>query len=580
MTQPLFRAGQGRRYAPLLVTAAALLLFIVTPARAQRGTAVTFLKRNVRISGQASTYGELYSASGISGRRPPSTLRLMLTPGLTFSKYFSISTNILLSTEGSSARQNINIMGLHPAWRWGRAHIGDYSDSFSKYTFNGVNVTGAEIDLFPGNLRFTAGGGRTKRAVEGILINESYDQSLLSARIGYGRENGSHLNLIFLKVKDDPASLKKPADWDYDYINPDTLETELDTIWVEPPYNPLSVTPQENMVLGFASRLQLFDNRLIWELEGSGSAFTKDITAAAVSIDSIEADEFITAMFSDLFTPRAGSNFDFALNTKLDLQLKRLKINTGYRYIGPGYYSLGIPSTVNDRSEFFLNTGMRLGMNHIRVAWNRLANNLLGQKLETNIRNSLQASISTASEHWRSQVNLRWMGMNNDASADSLAWTYGNLIFSTHQSLILGRTSALRQVGLQYTYQASKRDMRAETSEARYHTLNLTTGFRVGAVLKLNASAGLSHRDSEQQTYTTKVYSFRLNHAALKNRLVTSLFSTSSMVRDTRMLRTGVTSHFAISGNLRLTFNLSYNNFRGSRDYEELRTSLMVSRQF
>ncbi|MBN2417609.1 hypothetical protein JXO52_17360 [bacterium] len=580
MTQPLFRAGRGRRYSPALVTAAALLLLHATSVRGQQGTAVTFLKKNIRISGQASTYGELYSASGISGRRPPSTLRLMLTPGLTFSKYFSLSTNILLSTEGSSTRQNINILGLHPAWRWGRAHIGDYSDSFSRYTFNGVNVTGAEIDLFPGNLRFTAGGGRTKRAVEGILINESYDQSLFSARIGYGKENGSHLNLIFLKVKDNPASLEKPEDWDYDYINPDTLETELDTIWVEPPYNPLSVTPQENMVLGFASRVHLFDNRLIWELEGSGSAFSNDITAAAVTMDSIDADGFITSMFSGLFTPRAGSNFDFAFNTKLDLKLKQVKITTGYRYIGPGYYSLGIPSTVNDRTEFFLNTGLRLGLNHIRVSWNRLANNLLGQKLETNVRNSLQISANTATEHWRSQVHLRWLGMDNNASADSLAWTFGNLILSTHQSLVLDRESALQQIGLQYTYQTSERDMRSETSTARYHTLNLTSGFRIAASFKLNASAGLSHRDSDQETYTTKVYSLRLSHAALNNRLVTALFSSSSMVRDTRMLQTGVTSNFTLTANMRLTFNLSYNNFRGSRDYEELRTSIMLSRQF
>jgi hypothetical protein len=506
---------------------------------------------------------------------------MSLALNMRFSEFFTISARMMLSTEGSSARQNINIMGLHPAWKWGQAHIGDYSDNFSKYTFNGVNVKGAEIDLFPGKFRFTIGGGQSRRAVEGILVHESFGQHMIASRIGYGSKNGSFIDLIFLKAKDDPASLMKPEDFDYTYVIPDTMGTELDTLWIEPPYNPLSVTPQENMVIGFSSRIQILQNPLFLEIEGNGSAFTKDLNAASIVMDSIDASGLVKSFFDGIFTPRAGSNFDFALNTQLGMDLRNLKLNVGFRHIGPGYVSLGIPSTVNDRQELIFNTTFKLGIHRFRFGWNRLSDNLLNQKQQTNARNQFQTSIATITKRWRSQFNIRHLMMNNDTPTDSLEWTFNNLIFSTHQSLMFGRESTFRQIGLQYTYQTSNKELFSQSNKNHYHTINLTTNLRFFRQLNLNTSIGLSFRNSNTQcTYTTQVYSLRLMHVAFQNKLTNSLFSSSSMVRDTRMLRTGITSSYRLAKAYRLTFNLSYNNFRGTRDYKEFRSTLMLSHQF
>ena len=574
--------GDRRPIRPAYSIILILCLFLLIPFSmilAQENT--SFFKRHIHLTGQASLFGELYSISGTSPRRPPSTGRLALTPSLRLSEFFTISAQVLLSTEGSSTRQNINILGLHPAWKWGKAHIGDYSDHFSKYTFNGVNIKGAEIDLFPSRFRFTVGGGQSKRAVEGTLINESFAQYMLASRIGYGSEQGSFFDLIFLKAKDDPESLKKPEEWDYPYVIPDTMETELDTIWVEPPYNPLSVTPQENMVIGFNSKVVLFENRLILEMEGNGSAFTKDLNAASVVMDSIEASGPVKNLFHQLFTARAGSNFDYALNTHVGLNLKRIQLDIGYRHIGPGYVSLGIPSTVNDRQEWLCNSSFKLGIHRIRLGWNRLSNNLLNQKQQTNTRNQFQTSVMSITKRWRSQFNIRWMMMNNDAMTDSLEWSFNNIVFSTHQALLLGAQSKLRQIGLQYTYQTSNKDLFQKSNKNHYHTVNLTTNLRFVRQLTLNTSIGLSFRDSNSQgRYTTQVYSIRLIHLAFQNRLSNALFNSSSMVRDNRMIRTGITSGFRLAKSYRLTFNLSYNHFTGTRNFQEFRSTLMLSHQF
>ncbi|MDX1618738.1 MAG: hypothetical protein R3224_08130, partial [Balneolaceae bacterium] len=104
-----------------------MVLCLAGAAAAQTGESDTdagqddegIIERSVDLSGQVGAYGELYSISGRDGRRPGSTGRLFLRPRLTFLNEISLSFNILLSTEGISARQNISQLGLDPSWSWG-----------------------------------------------------------------------------------------------------------------------------------------------------------------------------------------------------------------------------------------------------------------------------------------------------------------------------------------------------------------------------------------------------------------------------------------------------------------------------
>jgi len=130
-------------------------LIYISNIFAQSEIEQSFLQKNITFTGSSNIYGELYNVSGITNRRPPSTARLSLNPNLQIKNLLNISATILVSTEGTDTRQNMNILGLHPVWKWGKAHLGDFSDNLSKHSYSGVSIKGCEINLFPSKIHFT-----------------------------------------------------------------------------------------------------------------------------------------------------------------------------------------------------------------------------------------------------------------------------------------------------------------------------------------------------------------------------------------------------------------------------------------
>ncbi len=194
------------------------LLFIIAVilgnAKAQTGqvsdSSESFIGKNVSINGVLGAYGQMYGISGIPGRLPPSLARLYFQPTVTLFHSFSMSFDVLLSTEGSSARQNINQLGVNPSWGWGDAHLGDFSSMFTPLTFDGILVRGAGINIHPGVFRFSAIGGFTQNAVSGGATNGAYSRYMYGARIGIGKQQGSYFDVSFLRTRDNPRSLPAP----------------------------------------------------------------------------------------------------------------------------------------------------------------------------------------------------------------------------------------------------------------------------------------------------------------------------------------------------------------------------------
>ena len=162
----------------------------------------SFVEKNFKVTGDAGVYGELYSTQGHERRRPSSTARLFIRPTFSLFNLVDIPIEILISTEGSTARQNINQYGINPSWGWGTAHLGDFTENFSEFTLNGIIIRGGGITINPGIFRFVVASGFTQRAVEGGAENGSYDRFLFASRLGIGKESSSYFDLIVVKAKD------------------------------------------------------------------------------------------------------------------------------------------------------------------------------------------------------------------------------------------------------------------------------------------------------------------------------------------------------------------------------------------
>ena len=531
------------------------------------------LKKNVQISGSTELSGELYGIDGAPRRRPPSLGRIYANPRLQITEYVSMPITLLLSTEGSYLSRDMNIVGLHPTWRWGRAHIGDFSAAFSKYSFSGINVEGGGLELWPSRFRFGAGSGRTHRATTDIHANQRFAQHLYTGKMGVALGNGTFFDFIVLKVKDDKNSLKPE---NYRYAIPDTLENEADTLWIDKPYN--AVTPQENLLAGVAGRIDLMQNRLSVDFEGIGSAFTRDINLNPIDMDSLDAPKLLKGLIGSIYEPRTSTNIDFASNLGIHLRLDKLNFVAGYTYIGPGYVSLGIPSTVNDRREFLVNTTFKLNQNILQFGWNRKSNNVLDQKLSSNVRNQYRIGLNRNMKKLRSSFDVNFLSMNTISNLDTLELEYSNFIFNMHQALAFDRSSMIRQVGIRYTYQTSHKNASGTTSRSNYHTLSLTGTMRASEQLTINGSAGYSFRRSEAKGfYSTQVYSLRTNFFTLNKKLSSSFLISSSMVRDMNVYRAGLDIAYQLTERNAIKTNLSYTAYDGKQSFREMRTGLSLS---
>ena len=202
----------------------------------------------VQFQGEIGSHGEYYSVSGREQRRPTSTGRLYLRSRVRLFDVVSVELDLLYSTEqnsgvgltASTARQQLNQIGIKPEWSWGRAYLGSFTDSYSPLTWDGVRVQGVGAAINPGLLRLGAFTGRTQRAVAGGAVDGAYSRWMSGGRLGVGRASSPHapyLDVVFLRVADDPSSLAEP----------DTM-TPLPTAAGDAVLNPYAVTPEEYVV--------------------------------------------------------------------------------------------------------------------------------------------------------------------------------------------------------------------------------------------------------------------------------------------------------------------------------------------
>jgi hypothetical protein len=293
----------------------------------------------VQFSGSASAYSELYDMEGAVQLRPNSTLRFRVNPTLNIYG-MPLSLDLFISSEESGIRQALNKFRifLQPSrllrdmvnapgfvFSISGIEIGTCSPQFTPLTLGGTAVTGGAFEMNPWILYMAGAGGRIQRGVEASDSTvAAYERTLYAGRFGFGKKQGTHLYFTFLYAGDDTTS-----------INPYTLPLPGDSDTVD------VLVPQENYVGGVELQLSFGENVTILS-EVTASQHTRDTRMPELVLP--EAPDWAL----DFFNPRMSSSFDFALAVKPVITLQSTRVWGGWKMIGPGYRTFGVPRLRND----------------------------------------------------------------------------------------------------------------------------------------------------------------------------------------------------------------------------------------
>lgn len=556
-------------------------------------------------TGEASTLGELYAISGRAPRRPGATARLLFRPQVQLTRFVKLSFDLQLSSEGSGSarggaatsalsagRQRLNQVGVTPDWGWGRASLGDFTDDYTPLTFSGVRVRGAGAAVNPGLLRFAAFGGESQSAVLGTATNTTFARTIVGGRVGVGRggDEASFLDLILVRAHDDPGSLPPPSDTAFADPRLDDPTVDPDTLAVGTLINPLSATPQENVVAGAAGRLVLLDRQITLRGELSGAAYSRDVRASA--LDNAAVRDAFPGFLRGLFTPRVGSSYGAAYTAGADVRLRAFTGSAKYRYVDPGYLALGVASLLNDQRAWDLSGTQRIGRGaSLRLDAARQRDNLIGQKSFTTYRDRWGGAVTLRpTPRWSASLRAQYVGMHNGLDAADARWiAYGSWIVTTSHSVSLGRDRLIRTVGFSYTYRKAGDDNPARAaSSLTAHVATVRLVLAPSAAVSVTPSLGLA------RTWPAGAPGWRLRQTyglaaqlrALDGRWTTSASLGSSQDRGVGDFQSRLTSRYALTAADVVTLSLRGSNYHHAPnpfgppgDFREFTMSLQVTHQ-
>lgn len=372
-------SGKGWMPASLLLAIGGMIWMAALPndAAAQTPSANAPLLR-----GQLTGYLEFYDldADSLRPRRPDFTWRVNFQGEFNFSR-LKVPVALLLSSENSSSRQQLNLLSISPTWGWGQLHLGNANMRLSDFTLNGESVLGGGVELHPGVFRFSAAVGRANRAVEGIPGGFPYGQpgtfsrSLYAARIGVGRQSrgvgfsqGSFIDLNMLYARDDTASIARA----------------------------LGTRAQENLVADLDGKLLLFEKKLRLSGEIAASAHTRDLHNSPVQLDSVESKyKSLVKLFDNFFDIRLSTRVGYAYRFAAEWSEPSFGLLAEALTVSPGFTSLGRPYFQNDRVEYSLAPRLALARNklQLRAMLGLRRDNLAGEKLSTTRRLNVDFSF-------------------------------------------------------------------------------------------------------------------------------------------------------------------------------------------
>lgn len=525
----------------------------------------------LKFTGELGAFGEIYNMSGRADNRPSSTGRLFLRSTLTAWKSVSANLNLILSTEGNSARQNINQFDFNPKWRWGEAHLGDFSEEYTPLTLSGVRVRGGSFQIQPKGFRLGLLSGVTNRSVDTDTDRRSFERSITGGKVGIGSSQGSSFDLSFVTTRDRLSSIAP-------LVEDSTIDTAL--VGIDSTQDPVTVTPQENLVVSAHSTVRAFKRRLTWNNEFSGSAITRDRRA-----DRVDSDD-IPTFLADIFTPRVSSSADYAYTTDMRLDLKKVAFFAGYQYIGPGYVSLGVASLLPDRSTVTGSVQFRHSRGTLRLDGSHQTDNLIDQKVATTTRTRLSSVMTyRLARSWNANAAVTLVGMENNATLATSRVDYRSLMMRTGQTIALSRQRGVKVISLDYTYQHSDDPTPGrQSSRLTSHTVSLATTVAPTGEFDIITAAGIVNTEAAgSPARLTQTYSLGLRLPELMKNLQLSPSMVIAVQDPNTSIRSAINTTYRLTQTLQLNGEVEMTNFRGGAaetHFDETAARLIVSRKF
>lgn len=545
------------------------------------GSAIVF-------GGEAGTFSEANWVFGAESRRPPASARLYLRPSLSLYEKWTVTGNFIVSTEDRTfqgdIRQSLNQYSISPDWGWGSATLGDFSDSYSPLTFSGVQVRGATVELRRNTLQFALLGGRSQQAAEGGAIRGRYARTIGGGRLAIGDPDKASLALVVLSARDDVGSLDEPTDTLFLEPTPDTTFVE-DTLQIGVE-NQFAVTPQANLVVGVAGTLALFGDLLMLKAEIAGSGHTRDLRS-----DVIENEEIldrIPGIARALFTPRTSSTADYAHTLEARLRpFSSLTTTLSYRYLGPGYVSLGAASLHSDLQEIQLRTSLRRRRFQVNLDLARQHDNLAEQKLFTTIRDRAALSAAVRVTSWLT-TTLRGhrATLGNEATEPERWIDYTSWQAGLRNTVTLSRGGTFRSASLDYNHRTTGDENPLRTSTAsESHSVTANLQISPSRVLSVTPTLGFVRSQFADAGWTTRsTYGVGSQLTVLDGRWATSLDVGRSQFQQTAALQSNLTSRFQVTARDAVIFGFRAADYDNVLDpelaFNELSASLRWAHRF
>ncbi|XLS30560.1 hypothetical protein ACJD0Z_06975 [Flavobacteriaceae bacterium M23B6Z8] len=505
-----------------------------------------------RVTGGLSTNGVYYEGTA---NRDPFTYFVSGNLNFSVAGLYSIPLSFTYSNQefDFSNPFKFNRLSLHPSYKWVTAHIGDVAMTFSPYTVNGHQFTGAGVDLAPeGRFKFSALYGRFLRAAE----YDAEEPASIPAykRTGFGFNTSyefdfAKIGLILFRARDDENSIETPFPSD------------------------LNLAPKENVVLSTQANFRLFD-KLQFSLEYAVSGVTEDTRATE--------DAEKSGLTSFLLDANITTDYYTALRADLSYPAGNGAIGVGYERIDPDYKTFGAYFFNNDLENITINASQTIFDNKLNVSMNA---GLQRDNLDNSKSSELQRIVSavnlsyTASDklslnasysNFQSYTNIRdqFDFINQVADFDNIDTLNYRQI---SQNANLGVNYAINKsekkvqsVNLNLTYQSTNNQQDGETIESGLSNFyNVASAYTVGfpqRAMTVSLAANVSYNTIEPDKNLTAGPTVAVTKSFLDKKLRTNFSSSYNTAFNNGLKQTDI-YNFRLSGNYNFleSHNLSVN---------------------